>query len=463
MSKPKTMQVQRLDSIPLDQTYFTEEGYLVDHPIVTSVGIFVYHNPDGSERRELRLPEEVFSPKSLASYKGKPIIVTHEAGYVDKDNVQEEHIGTILSEGYQDGNDVRTEIIIHDTDAVKDTGLRELSCGYNLRLEETPGVWEGEPYDAIQRDIEINHLALVDKARAGEQARLNVDSRTQNCLKGERLNMAKAKKTKRHDSEAPTPEELAAAVEAFKQRRAERMGVADEDPAPPAEEPAAAADENPMEEPAAQDEGEQDMVQSVKDRRDRRDSEGDPQDLTGAMGVIAQQDEDIDTLLGVIDVLKAAETVTDGEENADEDENTDEDDENSDGDDCQQDGEGEEPKGDRKDRRSDSAVEFREMLRVVRVGDRLNMDGLETMSVKSAKKAILKKLKPTLRLDGKSAAYVNAAFDMAVGEMKTRKDTNYQRQQMMRKDSAAHPKRATGSAADARQRMIERRQKKEDK
>lgn len=463
MSKPKTMQVQRLDSIPLDQTYFTEEGYLVDHPIVTSVGIFVYHNPDGSERRELRLPEEVFSPKSLASYKGKPIIVTHEAGYVDKDNVQEEHIGTILSEGYQDGNDVRTEIIIHDTDAVKDTGLRELSCGYNLRLEETPGVWEGEPYDAIQRDIEINHLALVDKARAGEQARLNVDSRTQNCLKGERLNMAKAKKTKRHDSEAPTPEELAAAVEAFKQRRAERMGVADEDPAPPAEEPAAAADENPMEEPAAQDEGEQDMVQSVKDRRDRRDSEGDPQDLTGAMGVIAQQDEDIDTLLGVIDVLKAAETVTDGEENADEDENTDEDDENSDGDDCQQDGDGEEPKSDRKDRRSDSAVEFREMLRVVRVGDRLNMDGLETMSVKGAKKAILKKLKPALRLDGKSAAYVNAAFDMAVGEMKTRKDTNYQRQQMTRQDSAAQPKRATGSAADARQRMIERRQKKEDK
>ena len=54
------------------------------------------------------------------------------------------------------------------------------------------------------------------------------------------------------------------------------------------------------------------MVQSVKDRRDRRDSEGDPQDLNGAMGVIAQQDEDIDTLLGVIDVLKAAGTSSAG-------------------------------------------------------------------------------------------------------------------------------------------------------
>ena len=110
--------VQRFDSLPLDATYFTDEGYLVDHPIVTSVGIFVYHNPDGSERRELRLPEEVFAEKSLASYKGKPIIVTHDAGYVDTDNVKEESIGTILSEGYRDGDDVRAEIIIHDTDSL---------------------------------------------------------------------------------------------------------------------------------------------------------------------------------------------------------------------------------------------------------------------------------------------------------------------------------------------------------
>ena len=180
------MKVQRFDSLPLDATYFTDEGYLVDHPIVTSVGIFVYHNPDGSERRELRLPEEVFAEKSLASYKGKPIIVTHDAGYVDTDNVKEESIGTILSEGYRDGDDVRAEIIIHDTDSLKKYKMRELSCGYNLRLDETPGVWEGQPYDAIQRDIEINHLALVDKARAGEQARLNIDGQGHDCMKGRR-------------------------------------------------------------------------------------------------------------------------------------------------------------------------------------------------------------------------------------------------------------------------------------
>ena len=390
------MKVQRFDSLPLDATYFTDEGYLVDHPIVTSVGIFVYHNPDGSERRELRLPEEVFAEKSLASYKGKPIIVTHDAGYVDTDNVKDESIGTILSEGYRDGDDVRAEIIIHDTDSLKKYKMRELSCGYNLRLDETPGVWEGQPYDAIQRDIEINHLALVDKARAGEQARLNIDGQGHDCMKGEKLNMENT--TKRTDG-APTPEELAAAVEAFKKRRAERSG--------------AAADGGITAEPPAQTagtaEGEQpDAVQQVKDRRDRRDSEGD-----------------------------CGGTQTDG------------------------DGDEGNAAQDKKDR-ADSANDFCELLRVVRVGDRLNMDGLETMSVKDAKKAVLGKLKPTLHLDGKSAAYVNAAFDMAVSEMNERKDTNYQRSQMMHGDGKP-PVKQTSSASEARQRMIDRRMKKEEK
>lgn len=39
------MKVQRFDSLPLDATYFTDEGYLVDHPIVTSVGIFCLSQP----------------------------------------------------------------------------------------------------------------------------------------------------------------------------------------------------------------------------------------------------------------------------------------------------------------------------------------------------------------------------------------------------------------------------------
>jgi hypothetical protein len=41
-------------------------------------------------------------------------------------------------------------------------------------LDETPGEYNGEKYDAVQRNIRVNHLALVPKGRAGN-ARLNLD------------------------------------------------------------------------------------------------------------------------------------------------------------------------------------------------------------------------------------------------------------------------------------------------
>ena len=57
--EPKLKRVKRLDSVPLEKVEYTPEGFLIDTPIVTSVGVFEYTNPDGSIRRELRQPEHV--------------------------------------------------------------------------------------------------------------------------------------------------------------------------------------------------------------------------------------------------------------------------------------------------------------------------------------------------------------------------------------------------------------------
>ena len=104
MSKvPKLVHVTRLDSYPAFKATYTEEGYLKDKPVMTSTGIFEYKNEDGSTRRELRLPEDVFDPESLASYKGKPVVITHDAGLITSENVAENQIGTILSEGERMG------------------------------------------------------------------------------------------------------------------------------------------------------------------------------------------------------------------------------------------------------------------------------------------------------------------------------------------------------------------------
>lgn len=440
----------RIDSLSMDQTYYTEEGYLVDHPVVTRCGIFEYSDPNAEDgiRRELRLPEEVFSEKSLASYEGKPIIVTHDAGEIDKNNVHEEQIGTILSKGYKDGNKVRCKIVIHNTDALKECGLRELSLGYGLNLDETPGIYHGQKYDAIQRDIEVNHLALVGEARAGDRARLNIDHKdtvTRKYLKGgpvmgtkkgSNKRTGKEPVTSRYDSDL-TPEELEQAVALFKaQREAEASSADEEDVKMDAE----------------------DIVNGVRERKDRRDSDEEQMD---AEEIIAEQEGDIEALLGVIDELQAASDMSavdgdDEEENLDEgdpEENTDEDDTNENS--------GDSPVNmDSVDKLVGKRL--RDYLDVCRVADRLNLDGVENLSLMDARKKIISAVNPKLRLDGKSAAYITAAYDIAKQSVSGRKKVDDQRERIMKGSNFdSMDTGSTGSsAALARKNMIERRENK---
>jgi hypothetical protein len=165
--------VNRYDYATIQATK-TDEGFLVDSPIVARIGIQEYLNADGSTRRELRLPEEVFNADSLASMRGKPISVDHpKSGKITSKDAHRVTVGTVLSGGRQDGDNVITDITIHSPDAMGDR--RELSLGYSAKLDETPGTWNGQHYDAIQREIRINHLSIVKKGRAGV-ARLNMDS-----------------------------------------------------------------------------------------------------------------------------------------------------------------------------------------------------------------------------------------------------------------------------------------------
>lgn len=172
------MEVTRFDFAQLKATK-TDEGYLVDTPIVGRVGVQTYINADGTVRKEFRPPEEVFNADALASFVGKPMTDGHPQGGVNAGNFKKLTIGTMLSAGKQDGDYVRAEIIIQDAEAIAKAikgGVRELSLGYQVNLDETPGEYNGEKYDAIQRNIRANHIALVPRARAGKMARLNLDA-----------------------------------------------------------------------------------------------------------------------------------------------------------------------------------------------------------------------------------------------------------------------------------------------
>lgn len=171
-----SMNVIRYDRAPI-KAKRTDEGFIVDSPVVARVGIQIYRNNDGSTRRELRLPEDVFNADSLASFAGKPITDDHPEEKVTSKNAKKLSVGAMTGEAKQDGDNVVVPITIFDADVIdkiEKGGKKELSLGYSVTLDETPGEWNGEKYDAIQRDIRINHLAIVAKGRAGN-ARLNID------------------------------------------------------------------------------------------------------------------------------------------------------------------------------------------------------------------------------------------------------------------------------------------------
>ena len=162
--------MQRFDNVTFAATK-TAEGFIRDTPIVGRAGILLYRNADGTEHREYRPPEEAFKADSLASLMGKPITIGHKAFVTSGNAAQVAPVGSVLSAGRQDGNNITADIVIYNLD----TDSRELSCGYTLDLDETPGTTpEGEHYDAIQRNIVYNHLAIVPQGRAGV-ARLNMD------------------------------------------------------------------------------------------------------------------------------------------------------------------------------------------------------------------------------------------------------------------------------------------------
>jgi len=51
-------------------------------------------------------------------------------------------------------------------------GKKELSMGYSCDYDLTPGTYNGQKYDAVQKNIYGNHLALVQEGRMGHDVRL---------------------------------------------------------------------------------------------------------------------------------------------------------------------------------------------------------------------------------------------------------------------------------------------------
>jgi hypothetical protein len=175
--------VRRWDIGEVGQVERTDQGYLRAPATITKTGVFSYRQPDGTTRLELRLPDEVFNTDAMRSFGLAPLTNGHPPVMLDSRNTARYQVGSVV-EPKQDGDHVAAYVQVTDSDAIEaaEKGRRQLSCGYNCGLEfksgvtrGIPGVEDGQKFDAIQRNIRGNHVALVDKARAGSTVQLRLD------------------------------------------------------------------------------------------------------------------------------------------------------------------------------------------------------------------------------------------------------------------------------------------------
>jgi len=174
----------RGSAVSVKQPYTTEDGTLLAEATFARDGVLEYQRADGSVRRELRPAEE--NQKALPQFGLAPVTIEHpDVGLLTEDNATDYRKGISLQDVvYGKGGFVRGAIAVYDSlakDLITSREKVEVSAGYRCDLDETPGIWIDSDgaryrYDAVQRNIRVNHIALTSRGRAGPDVCVRIDS-----------------------------------------------------------------------------------------------------------------------------------------------------------------------------------------------------------------------------------------------------------------------------------------------
>ncbi|HDU1471545.1 TPA: DUF2213 domain-containing protein [Klebsiella pneumoniae] len=115
-----------------------------------------------------RHPDEL--KKAAATFNNIPLLSIHTPDFPG-DPPREYRVGVTHSNADFDGTYLTNGLSVWDDSAIagiETEEQEELSSSYQYVADMTPGVTpNGEPYDGIMRDIIGNHVALVERGRAG--------------------------------------------------------------------------------------------------------------------------------------------------------------------------------------------------------------------------------------------------------------------------------------------------------
>ena len=158
----------------------TSEGYLKGIAGLIKTGVLEFSaeemGVEGDGIVRVLFPEDsVFSPMTMDSAEMKPITLGHPEEFVDPDNYNDVSVGHLGNDVYPFDDALTSSILITKQAAIDavDGGIEETSIGYHINVSEESGMFDGISYDyRVNGPIEINHLAIVDRGRAGSSIRV---------------------------------------------------------------------------------------------------------------------------------------------------------------------------------------------------------------------------------------------------------------------------------------------------
>lgn len=155
-----------------------------DNPI-TKVGVFPYSGAQISSGLDpdkiynvYRSAEELSNPETIKSFEVLPLIDEHAMLGAKDDGltpaekkgihgVVGNHVRFDSDSGFLLGNiKIFSDSLSKKIDV---DGKKELSAGYYCDFIDEPGVYDGQSYDFVQKNMRGNHIALVNEGRSGPE------------------------------------------------------------------------------------------------------------------------------------------------------------------------------------------------------------------------------------------------------------------------------------------------------
>ncbi|RRV49574.1 DUF2213 domain-containing protein [Pseudomonas sp. p106] len=181
------------DSVTASNVRRTADGYLTARAKVARTGIQDYLgteiDPDNKHGlrdvpivKMYRPESSVFHKDAMRSYAHRPMTNGHPGGKgVDASNWKELAVGQTGGDVIRDGECVDVPLVLMDAAAIADyeAGKRQLSMGYSCEVIFQDGYTpDGEYFHCSAGPMNMNHLSLEHRARAGEEFRIG-DTQTQ--------------------------------------------------------------------------------------------------------------------------------------------------------------------------------------------------------------------------------------------------------------------------------------------